>query len=108
MLTDAEKKYLKGEISDSEYRWVLKSRVKKKLMRFQNDIMPILKSNDWTQEWLLQSLVQAVGDCDLTRFSKGLTENCNLGENENSPKTPYFLKKWCGRRALHFNFSLSR
>ena len=88
MLSKSELKFLiQGGTGNPDYDRVIKHRVRAKLLRFERDVLPALKLNDWSKHWLLHVLLSVTENCN------GATEFRNAGENENSPNTAPFVRK---------------
>ena len=96
---------VEGKASSPSHARVLKHGISKKIEQFLNSDLPALK-NSWAAPLLSEMVVRVIRGCDGVRESandvgeiaNALGNSVTVGENENSPKTPYFLKNRCGRR----------
>ncbi len=86
LLSRSEREYLiKGTTGSPDYDRVMKHRIRAKLLKFERDVLPALKINDWSKQWLSQVLLSVTENCNITEFR-------NAGENENSPKNAPFAE----------------
>ncbi len=65
----------------------MRHRIRRKLLKFERDVLPALKCNDWSKRWLPCVPLSITENCN------GVTEFRNVGENENSPYGAPFAKK---------------
>ena len=84
LLSRSEREYLtKGTTGSPDYDRVMKHRIRAKLLKFERDVLPVLKLNGWSKQWLSQVLLSVTENRNITEFS-------NAGENENYPNNVPF------------------
>lgn len=127
MLSKAEIAYLKGELQvNDNYRWKLEHCIKKKLKRFEVEILPTLLANEKTRMWLVEKIAGYVnGWINLTGNGKALTgiskdimmlmQNGGVMEKpemswkpENKPDNEFLLVDRAGLEPATFGLQIRR
>ena len=75
MFSKNELAYLKGELKPNDnYRWYLEYCIRRKLRKFEAEVLPVLLSNAATRRWLIEKVAGYVnGWTNLIGYANGLS-----------------------------------